>query len=421
MYYIKLVFINIFRSLRYTIPLFLIFALTTGIVILTDNARKAGNLLKEQIALSHVTTVEVLYSPPFLMSGKGTGAGMESVTWGEIKSPSAFPQVEIGSFCFSYGASNPFLWEVNFDKGGADGRDIVITDQIMLGRLSIYGIRNSQYNDSITLTCGRHITDGDDGLCCALISSKLAEACRLEVGDTISFPLGNSFDRDDLMMQEYEIVGIADYAGSCAMFIPHSTVLEKYDPAALGIGSGSQDIAVFDVKFILKSPDLAAEFIEKAIPYFEEKDYSLQADDYEYKREIYPVEMMINLNSTLYIACIVTGAILLSVIMIKSAFTRVKDITVLRFLSCKKGRVFLVFYLEKFIVMAAGVSAGLIASLFLGESYNSINAIREKTAFGINLNAVLFIVAIVLVCTLLLTVVFISAVRKKPMEAMAHE
>lgn len=411
MYYLKLVFINISRSLRYTIPLFLIFALTTGIVVLTDNARKAGNILKKQITQSYITTVEVVYLPPFLLSGKTDMSDMQSLAWADVGIPASFSHVETSSFISFYDVSSPFLWEVNFDKTLLEGEDIVIDDQSMLGYLHIQGIQNSQFCNPLELIKGRHVTDAENGEYCALITSALADLHNLDIGDEIFFPLEQA---DDLITKKYEIIGIVSDS-QYLMYIPHSTITGKYN---------NPDITLNNVKFILNSPDLAVEFIEAAIPYFEDKDYALQADDYEYKRELYPVEMMINLNSTLYIACMITGTLLLSVIMIKSAYTRVKDITVMCFLACKKKYIFLVFYLEKFIIMLAGIMAGLIAGVFLSDIYyniNAINTIYENIIFEINMNVIFFIIIIVLICTLLLLVIFVSAVRKNPMEAITHE
>ncbi len=409
MFYLKLIFINIFRSLRYTIPLFLIFALTTSIVVLTDNARKAGNILKEQIANSYVTTVEAIYSYPVLLSGKISGSSQQELEWNDIKTPSSFSQVQMTSYISYYNLNNPMLWELNFDKTLLDKGDINIENQAMLGILRINGIQNSQFIDSMELIRGSHLTDNDNGQYRVLISSVIAELHNLDVGDTISFPLEKS---NDLLAQKYEIVGIIK-GNEYLIYIPSATIMEKY--------TALYDYTFNNVKFILKSPELAAEFIEEAIPYFDEKEYMLQSDDYEYKRELYPVEMMINLNSALYIVCMITGALLLSVIMIKAAYIRVKDITVMRFLACKKIYIFLIYYLEKFLVMLAGIAAGFTTSVFLSDIYNNFNAIYEKIQFGIEINVVYFILLIILICTLLLSLIFIFATSKKTMEAITHD
>jgi len=420
MSYIKFVFINIFRSLNYTIPLLLIFSLTTGLIILTDNARRAGNLIKEKITLSYITAIEVIYTPPFTLSGNPAWEYIP-LTWEDIEIPASFPHVKTLSFSRSYPFNSPHIWEVNFNKADLNENDIIINNQSMMGHIQIYGVQNTQFNDSLKLLKGRHIIDDDNNKYIALISTQLAELHELDIGDIIFFAYSDIESNNDLLAQKYEIVGIMDCFGDFVMYMPYSTMMAKYV-----IPDEWEDVPIHyfelnNVKFVLESPDMAAEFINKAIPYFEDMNYILQADDYEYKREIYPIEMMINLNFTLYIACIVAGTLLLSVITIKSAYSRLKDIVIMRFLSCKSIYIFFIFLMEKCIIIFVGFLLGFIAGILMEEIYKNSYLVYDIPHLGISINAILFIFMIMFVCVSLISVILISTLKKKPMEAITHE
>jgi putative ABC transport system permease protein len=405
--------------------------LITGIIVMTDNARRSGNMIKETIASSHTVVVEVIKSPPVVtQTGRVISFEWKRLVWDDIAASASLPYVESLSFIYPF-TSVQKAWMVNFDANDLAAGDIITNNPLMFQTISIKGVKNTQFSEGeFKLTEGRHITDEDNGKNVALISNNFAELLGVGIGDTLFFPFGAlqqeehklPGEHERIMSGEYEIVGLVDFIPEVViMYVPYwilppEEMSEDNPEYWLYWGIG-----LSEVKFILKSPETAADFIEQAMPYLEGLNYDLQANDYEYKREIYPVEMMINLNFTLYIACIVAGTLLTSVIIMKAAFSRGKDIAVMRFLACKRIYIFFVFFMEKFIVMLAGILAGLAAGVLLEDLYKNINSVYDIPRLGIGLNVIFSVSMIALVCSSLATVIFISAAKKKPMEAITHE
>ncbi len=413
LYYIVLALKNALRSQRYTLPLFLVFALTVSLALVTDNAKTAGEELKRSIGEKYEVAVELEFSPPLTLSGaRPDDLPRQRITWEDIVATRALEQVKTFSCSFDFQKRTFYVWEMDFDTSllekVEEGEDLSISGSENLRTLTFRVVKNSKYQIR-SLSTGSHIEDGKTGPRDVIISSWLAETRGISVGDSISFPLEKIDDPGSPLADSFNVVGIEENNGMSIIYIPFECVEEFMNSVDYA------EMIISDVHFIMKSPEVAESFIVEALPRYAEREYAMEANDYDYKREVYSVETMIELNSAMNLASLITGSILLLIILIKSALIRGKDIAIMRYLSCRGKDIFTVFYIEKLAVMLAGTVFGFALAPMLSRLYNNINNI-DSSGFILTWEIFLYIGIIYLISALALYVIYRYAMKKRVQE-----
>ncbi len=404
MFFINLIFINIRRLIKFTLPLFLLAAVIAATIVFAVKTHIAGEEKIEELSKKYVTTVNIVYYPLKTQSGKSYGDAV-IITEEDIQPFLEYPEIESFSGLLSY-PSMIDLWQINFDpKTLID--DLQIDDMSMLESLLIEGVRNSEYCDYIELIEGDHISDNAKEKYVLLLSDKAAEVLGLEVGDTVIFAC-EDYPEYELLQYEYKVAGIVA-SDSYRAYVPYEVLKKHYDINENY--AGTPIAGVFHLKFIMSTPDSASAFMEKSYEFFHERYYSLQADDYDYKKEIYPIKMMLNLNDIIAAVIAVVGYVFLFLIIVQSIGVRSREAAAYMLLSCPKKMLLSIFTAEKAIVLFFGFTAGFIAGNIV--FYFSGGKTLSFPITALIILTVAFLLGVVVSAA---SVLYISA--KKPMEVI---
>ena len=185
-----------------------------------------------------------------------------------------------------------------------------------------------------------------------MIPQAAADEKGVTVGDTlrVAFP-----QTDSLLDREFAVVGIcgddADAAGALVFYIPLSSIEEA------GALDAAQEI-FGNVRFLLRSPGAAADFIRRAEAKWGELPLAMEAEDYAYKREVYPASTALALNRTIRAVSLAAGCVLIVILNLILIRVRRRELMVLCRIGCTRLPVTLAYILEKALVSITGAAVG---------------------------------------------------------------
>lgn len=418
MFYIKLAFKTLFRLRKYTLPLFLAMLIAVSVITVTVNVHTGTVELIEEIENCHTVAVRLLSYRPATQSHGTTYEEFKIFTYAEIEPFFELPYIEDIAFSSAISDFRAYLWQFVYRLPDLDADYIELEDDMMTEVFSS-AVKLSKYSD-LTLIDGEHIgneTVNEDGSIPVLISKSLAEKFSYSVGDTFSVSLDEPREHS---LTNYDSVfyvkGIVDYFDNYYMFLPFGAVMEKRstDPDDYE-GWGPYDFDAFEPVFILSSPDSAEKFINDYTDYFMENGFVLSADDYEYKKELYPAKMMLDLNDIIGTLLIIITFVMLLLLTVQSVNVRGDEIAALRLLSMKKGQIVSNLITEKLIILFSASVFGIIIGTILSYYFYSDTA-KESLPYVIA--GSLLITAILL---LISTAIILRKAAKSPLRVMANE
>ena len=343
---------NALRLLRETLPLLLLTAaVSLGITVSTALERQSEAVYAE-IESRYETAVSLFYSPVFSQSGRVVSE-TPRVTCGLIADIADDPDVRTACFRYVYDSDTPWMWQINFtqNRGGED----VVVSGMEAEPVVFIGVTEYEYADAPAIVQGRalHASDGvTDGRIPVVIPQAAADEKGVTVGDTlrVAFP-----QTDSLLDREFAVVGIceddADAAGALVFYIPLSSIEEA------GALDAAQEI-FGNVRFLLRSPGAAADFIRRAETKWGELPLAMEADDYAYKREVYPASTALALNRTIRAVSLAAGCVLIVILNLILIRVRRRELMVLCRIGCTRLPVTLAYILEKALVSITGAAVG---------------------------------------------------------------
>lgn len=372
MFFIKYALTNAIRLWKETIPLLLLTALIMLATTISSFLAAYSNQIFNQIKEKHEIAVSLFYSPVLSQTANIISEPPE-ITYGLIKQLSEDPSVTMASFNYPYTFDTPWLWQVNFHESSNTHGDIIIQDS-GINKILFIGMTNTMYSDVPTILSGRGIVDSQDmdhNKRVVMISEYIAEQKNLNVGDKIQiyFPKMSSDSDESLMEDPFEIIGIyANYdtlEKNFYFYIPFSVIMKN------SVIDNSQNI-YGDIYFILNSPDSAADFIRRSIDKFSPLPLAMEANDYEYKREVYPSSTARELNNTIAIIATFTGVVLTIILNFILIRVRLRELVIQRKIGCPKTFVILTYTFEKCIISFIGIFiGGIVGSVYLNFTNSS--------------------------------------------------
>lgn len=417
MYYIKLAFKAVFRLRKYTVPLFLAMLIAISVMTVTVNLHIGTEKLTEEIETRYTVTVKLLLYRPLSQSQSSSLADYKIFYYREIEPFFELPYIEDISFTSDISTFRAYLWQFAYKMEDLK-EDISIDDEMMTEVFSST-IKMSEYSD-IDLIEGEHLENdmlNEDGSIPVLISSSLAEKFSYSVGDRFSILLDEQYEH---FLADYNSVfyvkGIFDYGSSYYMYLPFCAAMEKH----LTVSEDSEkdisdDFDALDPVFILSSPDEAENFIGEYTDYFMENGFVLSADDYEYKKELYPAKMMLDLNDIIGTLLIVVTFVMLILLTAQSVNVRDDEIAALRLLSMKKGMILANLISEKLIILLSSSVLGMIVGIAVSLNFYSDTA-KESLPY-----VIAGTLAIIFILVFISMVIILRKAAKSPLRVMANE
>lgn len=417
MYYIKLAFKAVFRLRKYTVPLFLAMLIAISVMTVTVNLHIGTEKLTEEIESRYTVTVKLLLYRPLSQSQSSSLADYKIFYYREIEPFFELPYIEDISFTSDISTFRAYLWQFAYKMEDLK-EDISIDDEMMTEVFSST-IKMSEYSD-IDLLEGEHLENdmlNEDGSIPVLISSSLAEKFSYSVGDRFSILLD---EQDEHFLADYNSVfyvkGIFDYGSSYYMYLPFYAAMEKHlmisEDSEIDV---SDDFDALDPVFILTSPGDAEKFVGDHTDYFMENGFVLSADDYEYKKELYPAKMMLALNDIIGTLLIVVTFVMLILLTAQSVNVRDDEIAALRLLSMKKGMILANLISEKLIILLSSSVLGMIVGIAVSLNFYSDTAKESLPYVSAGTLAIIFILV------LISTVIILRKAAKSPLRVMANE
>lgn len=417
MYYIKLAFKAVFRLRKYTVPLFLAMLIAISVMTVTVNLHIGTEKLTEEIESRYTVTVKLLLYRPLSQSQSSSFADYKIFYYREIEPFFELPYIEDISFTSDISTFRAYLWQFAYKMEDLK-EDISIDDEMMTEVFSST-IKMSEYSD-IDLIEGEHLENdmlNEDGSIPVLISSSLAEKFSYSVGDRFSILLYEQYEH---FLADYNSVfyvkGIFDYGSNYYMYLPFCAAMEKHLTVAEDSEKDiSDDFDALDPVFILFSPDEAENFIGEYTDYFMENGFVLSADDYEYKKELYPAKMMLDLNDIIGTLLIVVTFVMLILLTAQSVNVRDDEIAALRLLSMKKGMILANLISEKLIILLSSSVLGMMIGIAVSLNFYSDTA-KESLPYVIA--GTLMIIFILVFISM---VIILRKAAKSPLRVMANE
>lgn len=419
MYYIKLAFKAVFRLRKYTVPLFLAMLIAISVMTATVNIHIGTENLTEEIESRYTVTVRLLLYRPLSQSQSSSSGEYKIFDYNEIEPFFELPYIEDISFTSDISNFRAYLWQFAYRTEDFKKEEYISIDDEMMTEAFSATVKMSEYA-YIDLLEGEHLENdmlNEDGSIPVLISSALAEKFSYSVGDRFSVSLD---EQDEHFLADYNSVfyvkGIFDYGSSYYMYLPFCAAMEKH----LTISEDSEkDISdefdALDPVFILSSPGDAEKFVSDHTDYFMENGFVLSADDYEYKKELYPAKMMLDLNDIIGTLLIVVALVMLMLLTVQSVNVRDDEIAALRLLSMKKGMILSNLIAEKLIILISSSVLGIIIGIAVSLNFYS-DTVKESLPY-----VIAGTLTIIFILVLISTAIILRKAAKSPLRVMANE
>ena len=416
MYFFKIILLNIVRQKKCSFPvlatmIIVCLAITVVLGIYTNSLSEI-----EDISKKYVTTVTPAYYPLRSQTRKSQQFDEKVLTKEDSESWPYSPEVKLTSYrrpC----AFSLYMWQFLYNSDDFSN-DIVITDADLMQMVYSYSVLNSEYCDRINLVEGTYIGNeiNADNTIPILISDYIASKTGLKVNETITISYNSHMK---IPSNKFVINGIfsSNIDGTVMdrnfIYIPHF-VADSFHESNEIITTSSHLDYLLNVKFVLKNPDDAEAFISRAYPYFQDKGFVLQANDYEYKKEVYPLKMMLQMNGIIGIGLIFICLSLLFIILLQSIRIRRVEFTVFRLLSLPTKKLLGIYILEKCLLF--------IPSSFIGVLVGSIllNMLLTIHSFSFLLYAIIVIFSLCLLLILFCLGIYMNMLRKSLMGEMSN-
>jgi len=368
--FIRYAFTNAVRLCKETLPLLLLTALTVLTATVSSILTAYSDSVFDEIKNKYEVAVSLFYSP-VLSQTANVISEPPDITYELIDEISDHPSVKMACFSYVYEFDTPWLWQVNFQEDPNDNGDVIVqgggVEQIVF-----IGITDSKYSDIPEITSGRGIMDMPGADQCkrvVIISEYVSREKNLVVGDKIqvSFAKNSSEGTEGLLKDSFEVIGIykdcENHEQNLYFYIPLSLIESNSEI------DNSQNI-YGNIYFVLNSPDCTAEFIRSSIEKFKSLPLAMEADDYEYKREVYPSSTARELNRTICIVSCIAGIVLTVILGLILIRVRMREITMLRKIGCSKSFVILSYTFEKISVAFVGILIGVALGSICVVIYN---------------------------------------------------
>lgn len=422
MFYVRLVFVNIRRLMKYTLPLFCLSVLIAGCVCYISGVHRVSEEMLERVAGKYTTVVRaVMYaSRPDIDLNKSS-----NITLDEVHAMAEVDGVASYTGIMSYSCALR-VWHINCPVDAILAEDLETVNGFANEQVYVFAVKNTEFCPKLTLLEGRHISDTADGDGTSrnvLISKEMADIFQLGVGDIFS-TMAASAERGDALFYNgsFTVVGIVetDLTGQSRVqiFVPLETALphnfdayharnpEKYPTP------GSLEFT-YDVGLVLADSEDALFVVSQASKILAREDYALQASDFEYKKEVYPIRTMMELNDIIGTAVLACAVVFFLLITVQSVRVRAREIAVLRLLACPRTVSYALFLLEKCVLLAGGFAVGSVCGWVMARQY-ARNAVITGGDVGI-------LLAIGGACLLLIALILLCYDLKKPMEVLSDE
>ena len=413
MYYIKIVLLNIFRQKKYSFPVFAAMCIISLAITVVFGIHSNSELEIEKISESYVTTVKTVFYPLTSQTGNAQQLSDRALMtedaemWADAEEVAMVSYTQPASFSF-------YVWQLIYNSDNFSD-DVVITDGELMNMVYSQNVLNSEMCYSITLVDGEYIPNekNSDNSIPILISDYLAEKTGLKASDRITISRDAYFP---MPSDSFVINGIfkSKLSGDKNLiYIPCYVSREFNETNGIAVESSHLDY-VFNVVFTLKTPDAAEAFIEKAHTYFQEKGYILQADDYEYKKAVYPLEMMIRMNAIIGGSIVFIGFAVMLILIYQSMRLKAYELTVFRLLSIPKNILFGMYAAEKCILLVPSALIGVTVGII------TLSAVMRVYSFGFMLYSIAAVFLLFLLLMLFSVALYLGTAGKSLMGEMGN-
>lgn len=365
MYFFKIALLNVIRQKKYSFPFFVTmctvcFAITVVIGIHTYSVSQIENISK-----NYITTVTPIYYPIKSQTNNPQNITNSVLVSEDIELLENNSEVKLISYSqpcsFSF-----YLWQMLYSSDDFSD-DIIITDTELMNTIYSQSILNSEFCDSVEIVDGTYIPNdiNSDNTIPILISDYISSKTGIKVSDTITI----SHDSDRPMQSNQFIVNgifVSNFdSEKYLIYIPYLVSKKFHENNGIVTASSHLDY-LFDVKFVLEKSDAAEPFIRQTFSYFQDKGYILQANDYEYKKEVYPLKMMLQMNNIIGVAIIFISLSILFILTLHSIRIKRSEFTVFRLLSLPSKILIGIYIVEKCIIFfPSSVIGFLIGGILL--------------------------------------------------------
>lgn len=264
---------------------------------------------------------------------------------------------------------------------GGGGRDMQMTtgDFSLVGFSDDEALQNAP-NGSFTMESGQAFTYGSDDLNDVIISSTLATANDLSVGDTIT--VANAADEDTTYT--FTIVGIytdtantqqafggpmqstasdpanAIYTSVATMQALKLTADESMQVTDARGNTRDTQAATLSYTYVFAGKDQYDQFVDTVRADGLGDEYTISSPDVEaYEASLVPLNNLAKFATTMLIVVLAVGAVVLMVLTIFNIRERKYEIGVLTAIGVKKAKVATQFIIELFTVTLIGIALGL--------------------------------------------------------------
>lgn len=344
----------------------------------------------EEISSRYVTTVKPIYYPLETQTGRYQNISYSALVSEDIALWENQPEVKCVSYSQACGFSF-YLWQMIYGRDDFS-EDVIITDPEWMTSIYVEGIRNAEFYDAVEIVDGTYIPNdiNPDQTIPVLISDYISAKTGIGVSDTITISHDARFS---MPSNRFVVSGIftSELEGDKKLiYIPYRVAEQYHEKNGIETASTHLDYR-FDVKFVLEEPDAAESFILRAVSWFQDKGYILQADDYAYKKEMYPLRMMLQMNDIIGVAIIFIGVSVLLILTLHSARIKRSECTVFRLISLPSGVLIRINMVERCIIL---IPAALIGFL--------VGGILLYMTLGIGSSVLLYSVTMILALHILL-------------------
>ncbi|MBQ7939635.1 MAG: hypothetical protein IJ281_04585 [Clostridia bacterium] len=421
MFYVRLVFVNIRRLMKYTLPLFCLAVLIAGCVCYVSGVHRASEEMLDTVARKYTTVIRaVMYaSRPDIDLGQS-----REMTLGEVQAMAKADGVAAYTGIMNHMCALR-VWHINLPADSILQKDREMVNCAANEQVVVFAVKNTEFIPEMTLLAGRHISDANDADGTSrhvLISREMSEIFGVGVGDTFTAAAATSERGDGLFYNgSFCVAGIVEsgFAGQnrVHIFVPLETALpynfdahHAMDPDTYPV---PESLSFRSAGLVLADPDNALAVVSEAAEILNREDFALQANDYEYKKEVYPIRTMMELSDIIGTAVLACAVVFFLLITAQSVRVRAREIAVLRLLACPRTVSYALFLLEKCVLLAGGFAVGSVCGWILARQYTQ-NA-------SIILGDVGILLAIGGACLLLTALILLCYDLKKPMEVLSDE